>query len=72
MHGLILGTRPDIATLPQLLVTLAALPVATLVGWLLYKVIEEPCMHYAMRWTWSRDAKSGTPAPSPKGSALAS
>ncbi len=72
MHGLILGTRPDLATWPQLLVTLASLPVATLVGWLLYKIVEEPCMRYAMRWTWSRDAKSSIVAPAPQGSSLAS
>jgi peptidoglycan/LPS O-acetylase OafA/YrhL len=72
MHGLILGTRPDIATWPQVLVTLAALPVATLVGWILYKAVEEPCMHLAMRWTWSREAKGTTGAPTAQGSALAS
>jgi peptidoglycan/LPS O-acetylase OafA/YrhL len=60
MHGLILGTRPDLATWQQLAVTLAALPVATLVGWLLYKAVEEPCMHAARRWAWSRDTE---PAP---------
>jgi peptidoglycan/LPS O-acetylase OafA/YrhL len=72
MHGLILGTRPDIATWPQVFVTLAALPVATLVGWILYKAVEEPCMHLAMRWTWSREAKGTAAAPAPQGPALAS
>ena len=33
MHGFVLGDKPDVATPAQWLVTLAALPVSTLVGW---------------------------------------
>lgn len=48
-HGLILGTRPDLATLPQLGVTLLALPVCILVGWGMTALIEEPLTTYARR-----------------------
>ena len=57
MHGLILGTRPDIATTEQMLVTSAAFPVAVLVGWLLYKTVEEPCMNLARRFAWSKERR---------------
>jgi peptidoglycan/LPS O-acetylase OafA/YrhL len=58
MHGLILGTRPDLATSAQLWVSVAALPVAVAVGWLLYRAVEEPCMQFARRFAWSRDART--------------
>ena len=41
MHGLFLGTRPDIATASQVAVTFAALPVAALVGWVFTRLVEE-------------------------------
>jgi peptidoglycan/LPS O-acetylase OafA/YrhL len=53
MHGLILGTKPDVATPGQWLVTLAALPVCTLVGWGMTKLIEEPSTAYGRSWRWS-------------------
>jgi peptidoglycan/LPS O-acetylase OafA/YrhL len=62
MHGGILGTRPDIATLPQLLVTLVALPVAVLTGWVFYKIIEVPSMNFGRRWTWSKERRGDAPA----------
>jgi peptidoglycan/LPS O-acetylase OafA/YrhL len=57
MHGLILGARPDIATLPQMLVTVAALPVAIAVGWIFYKTVEVPSMNLGRRWSWSRERR---------------
>ena len=42
MHGLLLGSQPDIASWRQIAVTIAALPVAALVGWIFTKIVEEP------------------------------
>jgi peptidoglycan/LPS O-acetylase OafA/YrhL len=58
MHGFILGTRPDVATPSQWLVTLAALPVCTLVGWSMTKLIEEPLTGYGRSWRWSPELRS--------------
>lgn len=68
MHGLILGTRPDVATLSQWLVTLAALPVCTLVGWGMTRLIEEPGTGYGRSWRWSSQLRS--PHRKPKMSGL--
>jgi len=54
MHGLILNERPDIASVSQWLVTIAALPVCVLAGWLLTKWVEEPITHYGRTWAWSQ------------------
>lgn len=54
MHGLILGTKPDIATLEQLLVSIASFPVAILIGWVILRWIEEPMMAYGRTWRWSK------------------
>jgi len=56
MHGLLLGTRPDIVTPAQWLVTLASLPLCVVVGWILTRLVEEPITAYGRTWTWS-----GTP-----------
>ena len=53
MHGLVLGTRPDLTGLAQLVVTVAALAAATLVGWTLTKLVEEPITAYGRSWKWS-------------------
>jgi peptidoglycan/LPS O-acetylase OafA/YrhL len=53
MHGLILGARPDIGTAAQIAVTLAALPVCGLVGYILTKVVEEPITSYGRSFRWS-------------------
>jgi peptidoglycan/LPS O-acetylase OafA/YrhL len=53
MHGLILGSAPNLARPQQWLVTLAALPVCVLVGWGMTKLVEEPIMAYGRRWRWS-------------------
>ncbi|AXK84119.1 acyltransferase [Pseudolabrys taiwanensis] len=54
MHGLILNERPDIASVSQWLVTIAALPVCVLAGWLLTKWVEEPITRYGRTWAWSQ------------------
>jgi peptidoglycan/LPS O-acetylase OafA/YrhL len=53
MHGVLLGQKPDLTSPRQLLVTLAALPVATFVGWALTKLVEEPITAYGRSWKWS-------------------
>jgi peptidoglycan/LPS O-acetylase OafA/YrhL len=58
MHGLILGTKPDVATPSQWLVTVAALPVCTLVGWGMTRLIEEPITAYGRSWRWSPELRS--------------
>lgn len=52
-HALVLGTRPDIATPAQWLVTLATLPVVVITGWLITRFVEEPLMRYGRSWRWS-------------------
>jgi peptidoglycan/LPS O-acetylase OafA/YrhL len=63
MHGLILGTAPDLTTPAQWLVTLAALPVCVLVGWGMTKLIEEPLTRYGRTWRWSDAARDAAPTP---------
>jgi peptidoglycan/LPS O-acetylase OafA/YrhL len=53
MHGLILGGQPDIADAKQWLVTIAALPLCVLAGWVLTKWVEEPITRYGRTWVWS-------------------
>ena len=61
MHGLILGSKPDLATSSQWLVTVAALPVCVLVGWGMTKLIEEPLARYGRSWRWNLKAQSADP-----------
>lgn len=65
MHGLLLGTRPDIATASQVAVTFAALPVAALVGWVFTRLVEEPITRYGRSFKWSeaRRERAGVQAP---------
>jgi peptidoglycan/LPS O-acetylase OafA/YrhL len=66
VHGLILGTRPDLATGAQWLVTICALPVCVLVGWGMTKLIEEPLTRYGRNWRWSSEQRSvGALQPAP-------
>jgi peptidoglycan/LPS O-acetylase OafA/YrhL len=53
MHGLILGATPDAATLPQVAVSVLALPITVLAGWVLTKLVEEPITAYGRSWKWS-------------------
>ncbi len=62
MHGLLLGTRPDIGSPVQLAVTIAALPVCIAVAWLLTVLIEQPITNYGRTFAWS-----GRPRPSRAG-----
>ncbi len=53
MHGLLLGSRPDIATSQQLAVTIAAIPVTVGVAWLLTMLVERPLTEFGRSWKWS-------------------
>jgi peptidoglycan/LPS O-acetylase OafA/YrhL len=53
MHGLLLGSRPDIGTPAQWAVTFAAVPVCIAVSWLLTALVEKPLTNYGRSWTWS-------------------
>jgi peptidoglycan/LPS O-acetylase OafA/YrhL len=55
LHGLLLGQKPDLTNLPQLAVTIAAVPVAVFVGWALTKLVEEPITTYGRSWKWNEE-----------------
>lgn len=57
MHGLVLGTLPDIATPVQWAITLAALPATVLLGWGVTKLVEEPITAYGRSFAWSKEAR---------------
>jgi len=67
MHGLLLGTRPDVGTMAQLAVTVAALPFVVLVGWAFTRLVEEPITRYGRSFKWSEARREGAPhrAPAP-------
>lgn len=50
MHGVLLAAPPDIGTGVELAVTLAAVPVAILAGWLLTALVEQPVTALGRRW----------------------
>jgi len=52
MHGLILGSIPDIATSAQWVVTIASLVVTVLLSRGLTKFVEEPLSAYGRTWRW--------------------
>ena len=54
VHGLVLGTKPDVGTPAQLALTLAAMPLAVLVGWIGTKLVEQPITAYGRSWAWSK------------------
>ncbi len=63
MHGFILDAKPDIATLAQWAVTVAALPVCVAVGWLLTHLVEAPISAYGRSWRWAEGTlATGAPA----------
>ena len=57
-HGLVLGTRPDIATPAQWAVTLATIPVVVILGRLVTKYAEEPLMRFGRTWRWSEERRA--------------
>jgi len=61
MHGLILGTEPDLVTPFQWMVTFATLPVCVLVGWGMTQLVEAPLTRYGRTWRWSAALRSPDP-----------
>ena len=59
MHGLILGTRPDVETGAQWAVTIASLPVTAIVAYLMTRYIEMPLTAYGRNWRWSSQKRNG-------------
>ncbi len=57
MHGLLLGSQPDVADWRQIAVTIAALPVAFFIGWAFTKMVEEPITAYGRTWRWSKEKR---------------
>ncbi len=57
MHGLLLGSRPDLVTPTQWAVTIAALPVCVFVSWILTLFVEQPLTNYGRTWTWSNRSR---------------
>jgi peptidoglycan/LPS O-acetylase OafA/YrhL len=49
MHGLLLGGRPDIGSLPQLAVTVAAAVASIGIAWALWEFIEAPLVRVGRR-----------------------
>ena len=50
MHGLILGSRPDIGSAAQIAVTVAAVPAALGLAWVVNRWIEQPMIEYGRSW----------------------
>jgi peptidoglycan/LPS O-acetylase OafA/YrhL len=69
MHGLLLGSRPDVATWSQLGVTFAALPLVVLVGWAFTRLVEEPITRYGRSFKWSEARRERTGGQSPQAAA---
>jgi peptidoglycan/LPS O-acetylase OafA/YrhL len=53
MHGFILGTEPDTATVPQILVSIAALPASIAVGWAMTRLLEQPITAWGRSFRWN-------------------
>lgn len=57
MHGLILGGRPDIGSVPELVVTIAALIAFIGIAWTSWNFIEAPLVR--MGWGWRYNTTAG-------------
>jgi peptidoglycan/LPS O-acetylase OafA/YrhL len=53
MHGVILNAKPELSSVKQWSVTVAALFVAVAVGWIMTTLIEVPLTAYGRSWKWS-------------------
>ncbi len=54
LHGLLLGTRPDTANVPQTLVTVAALITSVVLAWLSWKFFESKMVQIGHQWKYAR------------------
>jgi peptidoglycan/LPS O-acetylase OafA/YrhL len=59
LHGVILGSRPDIGTLPQFAVTLGALGASVGIAYLSWTFFESPLVRLGHRWRY-RTGRGGT------------
>jgi peptidoglycan/LPS O-acetylase OafA/YrhL len=57
MHNLILGTAPDVAGIPQILVTLGAIPVTVGLSYLLTRFVEAPITNFGRSFKWSKEMR---------------
>ena len=53
LHGLLLDGRPDIATIPQVAVTLLALAVSILLAWASWRLVEKRVLQLGRQWSYS-------------------
>jgi peptidoglycan/LPS O-acetylase OafA/YrhL len=53
LHNLILGTAPDVANLPEIIVTLLAIPATVLISYGLTRFVEAPITNYGRSFKWS-------------------
>ncbi len=57
MHNLILGTAPDIASAPQIVVSVAAIPVTVALSYVLTRTIEAPITNFGRSFKWSKEMR---------------
>lgn len=58
MHNLILGTAPDVATVPQILVTFASIPVTVALSYVLTRFVEAPITNFGRSFKWSKEMRT--------------
>jgi peptidoglycan/LPS O-acetylase OafA/YrhL len=59
LHGLILGGRPDIGTVPQLAVTIGAFGLSVGLAYLSWTYFESPLVHLGHHWRYSTSRRLG-------------
>ncbi len=52
LHGFVFGTSPDIETLPQILLTLSALPLSVAIAWLSWTFFESKIVSFGHRFKY--------------------
>jgi peptidoglycan/LPS O-acetylase OafA/YrhL len=58
MHNLILGTAPDVGSVPQILVTIAAIPVTVGLSYVLTRFVEVPITNFGRSFKWSKEMQA--------------
>jgi len=53
MHGILLAGKPDIATVAQVIVTLAAVPATIGTAWIVHRTIEQPMIEWGRKWSFA-------------------
>jgi len=52
LHGFVLGTRPDVQTMPQILLTLTAIPISVGIAWVSWTFFESKIVRYGHRFKY--------------------